>query len=448
MRKKIAPQLGLVAEIVNHPHAQEMAQISALLDKLPELAELIASQLSKGTRGGKAGRTGMSGEQVLRAMVLKQIMTLSYTELAFHLADSTTYRAFCRLGAMDDAPKRATLQENIKRVGPAVLEQVSGVLVKRARKLGVEVGKRSRIDSTVIDANIHDPTDSRLLYDVVRVLARIMKQSVEYSSTIQFSNHTKRAKRRAFGIANASSMDKRVPLYRDLLQVTQWTIEYAERNAAILMSLFDLSAQAAGAQLQHYVELGRRVIDQTQRRIFQDESVPASEKLVSIFEPHTDVIVKDRRQTLYGHKVFLNVGESGMVLDMLMQRGNPADAATAITMLERHSALLGRVPEQAAFDAGFTSKANIEEARRRGVKDASFAKKGSIDVLGGVRMASEKTHRKLQHFRAGVEGIISFAKRSFGFGRCLWRSYRSFQAYAWSCVVSINLLILARHTLT
>jgi transposase, IS5 family len=149
--------------------------------------------------------------------------------------------------------------------------------------------------------------------------------------------------------------------------------------------------------------------------------------------------------TLYGHKVFLSVGESGMILDLLMERGNPADATRAIPMLERHRTLLGKAPEQVAFDAGFTSSANIATARKLGVKSASFAKKGSIDVLPGTR--SPKVHKKLQRFRAGVEGIISFTKRCFGFDRCTWRGYRSFHAYAWASVLCTNLLLMARRTM-
>jgi IS5 family transposase len=445
MRKSIAPQLSLVPQIVNHPHARELARMSEILDKLPEAAELIAKDLAKGTKATKAGRAGMSGEQVLRAAILKQMHGWSYADLTFALADSPTFRTFCRIGMVEAAPKKATLADNIKRVKPETMEAVNKLVIGRSKKERVEDGKKVRIDSTVIDANIHHPLDSTLLFDVVRVLTRILGQSEEMSSRIKFSDHTKRAKRRMLNVANARSMALRVPIYRELIEITRWAMGYAAKAAAILKTLADLSAWAAADLLEHYLALGEKVVGQTERRVFQEESVPATEKIVSIFEPHTDVIVKDRRETLYGHKVFLNVGASGMVLDLLMERGNPADATRAIPMLERHRDLLGKAPEQAAFDAGFTSTANIENARKLGVKDASFAKKGAIDVLAGVR--SPKQHKKLQRFRAGVEGIISFTKRCFGFGRCLWRGYRSFHAYAWTAVVSTNLLLLARQTM-
>ncbi len=446
MRKNLTQQPGLVPQAIDHPRARELARISQILDKLPKAAEWVVGDLAKGTQATQVGRAGMSGEQVLRTLVLKQMHEWSYDELTFHLADSPTYRAFCHIGMMDKSPKRATLANNIKRVKPDTMEQVNRLIVGKAKRDGVEDGKRARIDSTVIDSNIHHPLDSNLLFDVVRVLTRIMKDGAEESTQVKYSNHTKRAKRRMLNILNARNEAERAPLYQELVKITYWTMAYAKKNAAVLATLASMSAWAISEMLKHYLELGVKVVNQTERRVFQGESVPATEKIVSIFEPHTDVIVKDRRQTLYGHKVFLNVGASGMVLDMLMERGNPADAARAVGMIERHREVMGRVPEQVALDAGFTSKANIEGLGQLGVKEASFAKKGSIEVMGGV--SNPKQHKKLQRFRAGVEGIISFVKRCFGFDRCLWRGYSSFQAYAWASVVSANLLLMARHTIT
>lgn len=445
MRKNVAPQLGLVSQIVDHPHARELGRISEVLDKIPQATKLVTQDLAIGTGASNAGRGGMSGEQVLRAVVLKQMHEWSYADLAFHLADSSTFRSFCRIGMCEVAPKKSALAANIKRVKPETLEQVNRLIVGRAKKEGVEDGRKSRIDSTVVDANIHHPLDSNLLFDVVRVLTRILKNSADLSSRINFSNHNKRAKRRMLEIGNARTMAHRVPIYRELLDVTGWTMTYATQAVTILYTLSNPTAWERAVELEHYLELGKKVVDQTQRRVFNDESVPAEEKIVSIFEPHTDVIVKDRRATLYGHKVCLNVGASGVILDMLLERGNPADATRVIPMLTRHRDLMGKVPEQAAFDAGFTSAANIQAARALGVDEASFAKKGNIDVLQGV--SSRKQHKKLQRFRAGVEGIISFTKRCFGFDRCLWRGYSSFQAYAWASVLSTNLLLLARQTM-
>jgi IS5 family transposase len=442
VRKTLSKQLSLVPHSINHPRSRELARISALLDMLPETASWVAKDLGKGTQGSKAGRIGMSGEQVLRAALLKQMHRWSYDDLAFHLEDSPTFRTFCRIGLMDRAPKRAALAENIKRMRPETLEQVNRAIVKKAQVGGIENGQQVRIDSTVVDSNIHHPLDSSLLYDVVRVLTRLLRRGAEYSRNVRFSNHNRRAKRRMLDIHRARNMSQRQPLYRELVQIAQWTMQYASQAISVLQDVVDKGAWAIADQLNHYLTLANKVVDQTERRVLRQEAVPPMEKIVSIFEPHTDIIVKDRRETLYGHKIFLNVGKSGMIVDMLLERGNPADAARATTMLERHRELMGKVPEKVAFDAGFSSAANVQIASELGIKGASFAQKGVIDVFKFI--GSPQKHKKLQRFRAGVEGIISFAKRCFGLGRCLWHGYRSFRAYTWMSVLGANLLLIAR----
>jgi IS5 family transposase len=172
------------------------------------------------------------------------------------------------------------------------------------------------------------------------------------------------------------------------------------------------------------------------------ESVPAGEKLVSIFETHTDIIVKDRRDTLYGHKLCLAAGASGLITDCHVEKGNPADSTLAISMVERHMERYGRAPQQVVFDGGFSSRANFEEIKRLEVGDVVFSKTQGISV---EEMAGdEKTFRSLRHFRAGIEATISFLKRCVGWTRCAWRSLRSFAAYTWASVVTANLLLIAR----
>jgi IS5 family transposase len=198
--------------------------------------------------------------------------------------------------------------------------------------------------------------------------------------------------------------------------------------------------------LEHFVGLGRRVVEQTKRRVFWHEKVAASDKIVSIFEPHTDVIVKDRRQTLFGHKLCLTTGKSGLVLDCMRLDGNPADSTLAVTAMERQKAIFGRVPRQASFDGGFASKTNLDDIKTLGVSDIMFHKKRGLSVAAMVK--SSWVYKKLKRFRAGIDAGISLLKRCFGLGRCLWRGELSFEAYTWASVVSANLLMLARHALS
>jgi IS5 family transposase len=318
-------------------------------------------------------------------------------------------------------------------------------MVRWAKARGIEKGRKVRIDATVTESNIHAPTDSSLLLDGVRVLVRLLSRAGQRFDMGHFSDHRRRAKRRALAILNTRSAKKRTVAYRDLLKVTKKTVGYAELGATRLEGVSGELASCLVAELRQVVELVRKVIDQTERRVLHGESVPASEKVVSLFEPHTDIIVKDRRDTLYGHKVYLTGGASGLILDCVVVDGNPADTAMTVPMLERQKLILGVVPRQAAFDGGFASKENLHDAKAMGVEDVAFSKKRGLEVSDMAR--SSWVYRRLRNFRAGIEGMISFLKRAFGLDRCTWRGAESFSSYVHASVLAANFLTLARHLL-
>lgn len=450
MRRILPDQLVLVPAFHTHVHSRELREMSRILDEHPEAAKWVHDDLV-GRKGRKVsaqrGREGMSAEQVLRAIVVKQLGGFSYHELAFHLADSITYRAFCRFDVGRPTPNKKTLQRNIKKVEAMTLERINVALVDHALDAEIDDGNKIRVDCTVMETNIHEPSDSSLLLDSVRVLVRLMDRSQEYVDA-PFTNHQRRAKRRALGILHARTQDDRVPLYLDLLKVTNKTVTAADRVIAAFTSKYSPQELTYPLilgllePLQHYVALARRVVTQTHRRIVLDETVPASEKLVSIFETHTDIIVKDRRDTLYGHKLCLATGASGLITDCHVENGNPADSTLAVSMVERHMERYGRAPQQVCFDGAFSSRANFEEIKRLEVGDVVFTKGKGITV---EEMAGDKTtFRTLRNFRAGIEATISFLKRCVGWTRCAWRSLRSFTAYAWASVITANLLLIAR----
>jgi len=170
--------------------------------------------------------------------------------------------------------------------------------------------------------------------------------------------------------------------------------------------------------------------------------VPASEKLVSLFEPHADIILKGGRQVQYGHKLNLATGKSGLILDVVIETGNPADSERFLPMLDRHIARTGTAPRQTAADGGYASRANLAAAKARGVTDVAFHKKCGIAIADMVK--SPWVYRRLRNFRAGIEAVISWFKRAYGGARCTWRGLEHFRAYIWSAVVAHNLVLLAR----
>jgi len=335
-------------------------------------------------------------------------------------------------------------------VKPETWEAISQLLIKKAQHLGVEKGEKVRTDCMVIESNIHHPNDSSLLGDCVRVFTRLMKRANEKFG-LRFKSRRLRAKRRVLDISNAKSMKERTPLYRDLLKITKETVNEAEQLAAQLdhveceTVMEAVAAQAIAAEIRHFLPLANQVISQTKRRVVDGESVPADEKIVSIFEPHTSIISKSNRVTEYGHKVCLTTGASAIVTDVIVETGNPSDATLAVKMIERQKEIFGRAPKQASFDGGFATRSNLAAIKALGVKDAAFHKRRGIEVK--EMTSSDRIYKKLRNFRAGIEGVISFLKRAFGLERCTWRGFASFRAYVHSSVLACNLLVIARHVL-
>ena len=181
-----------------------------------------------------------------------------------------------------------------------------------------------------------------------------------------------------------------------------------------------------------------RVIAQSERRVLAGQAVAASDKLVSLFEPHADIIRKGR-EVAYGHKLNLTTGPSGLILDLVIEAGNPADSERLLPMLERHGALYGQPPRQAAADGSYASRDNLRQAKACGVRDMAFHKKGGLAIEDMVK--SRWVYRKLRNFRAGIEADISCLKRAYGLARCTWRGLDHFRAYVWSSVVVYNLAL-------
>jgi transposase, IS5 family len=449
MREKAAKQTKLrlryTDKQMKHPFARALLVMSDILDAMPEVVDLVHADLVRGLKDPESGREGMTAEQVMRALIVKQLADFTYDDLEYTLLDSTLYRAFCRLGFDDDVSK-SSLQRDIKKLRPETLEAVNRLLVSHAVERGIEKGRAVRIDCTVTATDIHEPKDSALLNDGVRVLTRLLSTAHEDHETAPRPDRTKRAKRRFLGILNAKNDKQRTKLYRDLLKVTRKTVRDAKAVAEELRRGTSFIAVALADEIRRFVELTERVISQTERRVLRDEKVPAQEKVVSIFEPHTDIIVKDRRETQYGHKLCLSVGASSLVSDLVVLTGNPADTTLAVTMIERQRDIYGRVPHKSSMDGGFASKANLAVIKALGVRDVAFSKKRGLKVEDMAKSAW--VYRKLRDFRAGVEGVISYLKRCFGMRRCNWRGFESFKSYAWSSIIAMNLLVMARHILS
>lgn len=445
--------MPLMPEIADHSQAKELQAIAGIISSKPIICDYVMQDLSdESLEEKKVGAKGMSAEQVLRAAIVKSLFGFSYASLAFHMVDSQSIRSFCQIGIADKGFKKSVLQKNIKALSSKTWEVINQEILGYAVEQDIEKGRWTRIDCTVVESNIHEPTDSSLLFDCVRVLCRLMGQlktnpSGLFTVSYRYRDHQRVAKRRLLAIQYAKNNSQRLKPYKDLLKYTRKTlasaingIEWINDNA-----IDGLKAMALAWEIKHYCALCDKVIDQTERRVLKGESVPAGEKIVSIFEEHTDIIIKDRRDTHYGHKVCLTGGRSNLILDCVIVEGNPADVTLTQTMLHRQKDIYGRYPLKTALDGGFASKPNLEAAKEMKIKDVCFAKRRGIKETDMCR--SKYVYKRLRRFRAGIESGISWLKRSFGLNRCMWKGWHGFKRYVWASIVSANLLTIARKQL-
>src|ERR1700758_465682 len=377
MRQERTVQASLFDLFAEHEIGRELKAMSQWLDEHRELIGLVAEDLRR-QGGQETGRQGLPAESVLRCGLLKQHRQLSYEELAFHLEDSASFRAFARL-PLSWAPKKSVLHRTISAIRAETWEAINRSLIASARREKIEAGKVVRFDSTVTAALMHEPTDSSLLWDGLRVLARLLRAAEALVDGLEWRDHRRAAKKRARTIEYAGDRLKRVQHYRELIKLTRATLTYADQAAAQLSRSTDpIAATLWQAEFRHYRPLIGRIVAQTESRILHRQAVPAHEKIVSLFEPHADIIVKGGREVQYGHKLNLTTGRSGLILDLVIEAGNPADSDRFLPMLERHIAVYGEAPRQTAADGGFASRDNLAQAKALGVRDAAFHKKAGL----------------------------------------------------------------------
>jgi IS5 family transposase len=441
MRQERTVQASLFDLFAEHEIGRELKAMSQWLDERRELLGPVAEDLRR--HGVKeTGREGLPAESVLRCALLKQHRQLSYEELAFHLEDSASFRAFARL-PLAWTPKKSVLHKTISAIRAETWETINRAVLASARQGKVEAGEVVRLDSTVTAALMHEPSDSSLLWDGVRVMVRLLRAADALVGGLEWRNHRRAAKKRAQAIKYARGREKRVQHYRELIKLTRTTLADADQAATLVRQALDpIAVMLWQAEFGSFRPLIERVIAQSERRVLHGEALPANEKIVSLFEPHADIIVKGGREVQYGHKINLTTGRSGMILDLMIEAGNPADSERFLPMLKRHIAFYGAAPRQAAADGGFASRHNLREAKALGVSDLAFHKKAGLRIKDMVK--SKWVYRKLRNFRAGIEADISCLKRAYGLARCLWRGLDHFRSYVWSSVVAYNLALFAR----
>jgi IS5 family transposase len=446
-------QLFLSPAKVVCDQSAELDGMDKILDEADGIEGLLAGILRDVNSGKEpnTGREGVTAEQILKLGILRRRHGLSYRDLAQATNDSLSMRRFLNLEP-GKALSKSAIQGNLKKVGEETWEMANECLLQYAAAKGVEKGNVVRGDTTTVETNIHYPTDASLLNDVVRVLCRNMAAARQIvGQTVCFCDHRRRSKKKLYQINNAHGVDKRHEPYLELIRVGRETVHQAEALLPVLENFSSndffemLKVDSIRHELKTHIPCGRKVVDQAYRRIVKHEQVPAEEKIVSIFEPETDIIVKGFRDVVFGHKIMLTTGASGLLLTLKVLAGNPKDSTLVPETLSKLESLYQQAPFGAAFDGCFASTANRDLAKGHGVSELTFSKNRSLSLSSLV--SSPKMHTALLRFRAGVEGCISFLKRIFGFSRVLDRTKETFSAALQMGRLAYNLTLLTRMAL-
>lgn len=269
-------------------------------------------------------------------------------------------------------------------------------------------------------------------------MVRLLKQAgvLAGGAGLLWRDHCRAAKKRAHKIQFTRGRPDRVELYRELIGITRATLAYLQQAAARMAVATTPFVELWQPQVCHYRPLIERIITQSERRVLAGEPVPAGEILVSLFEPH------QRRPRHRIRPQAQTTGRSSMILDLVIEAGNPRDSDRLLPMLERHIAIYGQSPREAAADGGFASRVYLATAKALAVRDMAFHKKPGLRIEDMVR--SNCVYRKLRNFRAGIEAGISCLKRAYGLVRCTWRGLDHFKTCVWSSVVAYNLVLFTR----
>jgi IS5 family transposase len=447
------PALGLETDAV-------LTQLDSLLDD-DVLFQAVKHDLSRRfPRTSSFGRPSTPVEVILRMLVVKHLYDWSYEQVEQWVSDSLVLRQFCRVYTKR-VPDDTTLLRWANLIQPATLQQLLDHVVDLARQHHVTRGRKLRLDSTVVATNIHYPVDSTLLSDGVRVLSRtiqrakpMLQETVDHARTL-FRNRTRSVRRVTKRLIDAArrrgeqAAQEVQDCYQQLLDLTQQVVAQAEQVQQHLQTQLQQPAvsttQRLADTLQTFLPRLKQVIDQTTRRVIEGESVPAGEKLVSLFEPHTAIIRKGKagKPTEFGRVLWLGETEGGIITQARVLDGNPDDAAQFVPSLDKHCEQFGRPPTLVAGDGKLATPTNERTAQQRGIKRVVLPRPGRKTPS---RLAHERQRwfRRGRNWRAGIEGRISGLKRRHGLDRCRYHGDDGMNRWVGWGVIAHDLRMIAQ----
>lgn len=423
-----------------------------------QLIEAVRDALGRRCpKSSKTGRNGIAPDRLLRLVVLKHLKQWSFRDLEREVRASLVYRRFCRFDS-DRIPHHANLSRSFAALSAPTQRLIHERVVALAQEHKVASGKKLRTDTTVVETNIHYPSDSTLLRDGVRVLSRVLeriaKQCVRNALIVR--DRSRAVKHRVIEIHRGAKLlgergrERRKVAYGKLLTLTRSVHRQARHTVSALKAgELRLKRQSAAvdrdiAELEHFLPLVEKVMAQTKARVFGGDNYHEG-KVLSLFEPHSHAIRKGKvhKATEFGRLVRVDEVENGIISNVEVCDGNPADNTQWRPAIEQHKALFGHAPRMAVGDRGFYSQQNERDAKALGVKHVALPMRGKLSTTRRKHQ-KQRWFRNAHHFRAGVENRIATLKHRFGLLRAHYKDEHGFVRYVALGVVTNNLVSIAR----
>jgi IS5 family transposase len=444
---KLFSDLTLKFEQANWAKNPEFGLMDTILEQRPDILQLVEKDITGQKTPSNFGRGDVpSVEQIMRAAIYKEFKGLDYRELEYSQEDSRICAMFLKIDELRPYSFQM-YQKYISRISEQSLQQVLVELNKIAINEGLDDLKKIREDSTVVETNIHHPTNNSLTWDCIKTSHDLLSHLSDELPDFNYISYMKSAKKTYYKINNTKGKgkeEKMKHLFRKQLITFTKTINNLS-NAVKKKSDCSLRAYLLILEIEDFIEICEKVYSQTERFQIHGEKVPNDGKLFSIYELHTDIIVKGSRDVKFGHKVDFSGGKSNLIFDCDILSGNVADTKLYQPAMERIEANYGKVPESTCTDGGYASKANSDYAKEKGVKNIVFNK-----IVGSLKniTSSLNMETRLKKWRSGMEAVISNIKRGFNLFRVDWKGFEHFKSKVLWSVIAYNLRVMTGHILS
>src|SRR6516162_5944393 len=445
---------GVVEEDVRALYEPWMIEADRLLEDESLIDGVFAAQGERHEHSATKGRSQTPAEMVLRLLLLKHVRNWSFDTLEREVRANLVYRDFTRIG-MGKVPDAKTLARIAQALGGEVIAELHRRLVEIAQEEGVIQGRKLRVDTTVVETNIHYPTDSSLLGDGARVLTRTMKKVEKASGGLKkrVRNRMRSVNKKVMAIALAGRLkgpegeERRVERYRELLSLTRKILHQAEGVLGEMQAVprrRRAPLQSLAESLETMTGRVRQVLRQTKARVFQGITQYPN-KILSVFEPHTEIIRKGKtsKPNEFGNVVKVQEAENQIITHYEVFAERPEDPQLLVPAVEQHQRQFGRPPRMVAADAGFYSQKNEKTIQEMGVTRVAVP---SRSTKSSERRKLQRTRwfRAGQRWRTGCEGRISVLKRRHGLNRCRYRGFEGIQRWVGLGVIADNLIQIGR----